>query len=141
LRSDNDFKKRTIDKTMIVGIGSDILEIARMKRELGADSNDLKDQLFTMSEINYCDSKHYPERHFAARFAAKEAIFKALATGKKADFSWQEIEISNDDNGQPHITLSGKVKEFARRLNATRIFVSLSHTEEWAMASVILESE
>jgi holo-[acyl-carrier protein] synthase len=132
---------REVDRVMIIGIGSDILEVSRMKRELDANDAVLRDELFTFDEIQYCESKHYPERHFAARFAAKEAIFKALATGKRTDFGWQEIEISNDSNGQPHIKLSGKVKEFARHLRATRIFVSLSHTEEWAMASVILESD
>jgi holo-[acyl-carrier protein] synthase len=126
---------------MIVGIGSDIFEVARMKRELDTNDVSLRDELFTTGEIQYCQNKHFPERHFAARFAAKEAMFKALSTGKKADFGWQEIEIINDSNGQPHITLSGRVKEFARNLKANRIFVSLSHTEEWAMASVILESE
>jgi holo-[acyl-carrier protein] synthase len=121
---------------MIIGIGSDIFEIARMKRELG----NLKAVLFTSGEIEYCDSRHYPERHYAARFAAKEALFKALSTGFRPDMNWHEAEIKNNENGQPYFTLYGKTSEIADRLGTKNIFVSLSHTEEWAAANVILEA-
>jgi holo-[acyl-carrier protein] synthase len=125
---------------MIIGIGSDILEVARFKRELELEGEDLKNELFTATEIEYCDGKHYPARHYAARFAAKEAALKALATGKEVGISWRDVEIRNDKNGQPYVILSGKAMEIAHQLQASRILVSLSHTEEWAMANVILES-
>jgi holo-[acyl-carrier protein] synthase len=125
---------------MIIGIGSDILEVARFKRELEADGDNIKNELFTACEIEYCDGKRYPERHYAARFAAKEAFLKALATGKEAGISWRDVEIRNDRNGQPYIVLSGKAKGIADNMQANRILISLSHTQEWAMANVILES-
>jgi holo-[acyl-carrier protein] synthase len=125
---------------MIIGIGSDIFEVARMRRELDSDGSGLKHQLFTPREIVYCESKRYPERHFAARFAAKEALLKALATGLTPEMTWQEVEVQNKGNGQPFFVLCGKTLETASHLGVNKYFVSLSHTEEWASASVILES-
>ena len=125
---------------MIIGIGSDILEVARFKRELDTEGGNIKSELFTSCEIEYCDGKRYPERHYAARFAAKEAALKALATGKEAGISWRDVEIRNDRNGQPYIVLWGKAKDIAYDMRAGRILVSLSHTQDWAMANVILES-
>jgi holo-[acyl-carrier protein] synthase len=125
---------------MIIGIGSDILEVARFKREIETEGDNFKNELFTACEIEYCDGKRYPERHYAARFAAKEAILKALATGREAGISWRDVEIRNDRNGQPYIVLFGKAKDIAHNMQVSRILVSLSHTQEWAMANVILES-
>jgi len=125
---------------MIIGIGNDIFEVTRMKRELERDGESLKRQLFTPGEIVYCEHKRYPERHFAARFAAKEALLKALSTGLTTEMSWHEVEIQNKQNGQPFFMLSGKILETANRLGANKLFLSLSHTEEWALANVILES-
>jgi holo-[acyl-carrier protein] synthase len=125
---------------MIVGIGSDIFEVVRMRRELDSNGSGIKNSVFTQGEIAYCESKRYPERHFAARFAAKEALLKALSTGLTPEMSWHEIDIQNKENGQPCIILCGKVLETANRLGARNIFVSLSHTAEWASANIILES-
>ena len=125
---------------MIVGIGNDILEIAQMKREFVRDEGQFKRELFAPNELGYCRFKRYPERHLAARFAAKEALFKALSTGKQPGMLWQDIEIYNDDNGQPLIRLSGQTKKIAKNRKVKRIFVSLSHTQKWAMATVVLES-
>jgi holo-[acyl-carrier protein] synthase len=125
---------------MIIGIGNDIFEVTRMRRELEKDGSGLKRQLFTPGEIAYCESKRCPERHFAARFAAKEALLKALSTGLTTEMSWHEVEIQNKEGGQPIFKLSGKILETANSLGANKFFLSLSHTEEWASASVILES-
>ncbi len=125
---------------MIVGIGNDIFEVARMRRELDRNGSGIKDSIFTQGEISYCECKRYPERHFAARFAAKEALLKALSTGLTPEMSWLEIDIQNRENGQPFIILCGGVRETAKRLGIKNIFVSLSHTAEWASANVILES-
>jgi holo-[acyl-carrier protein] synthase len=124
---------------MIVGVGSDLFEIARMKRELDLSGPNLKRELFTPVEIAYCESKHYPERHYAARFAAKEALFKALATGLQTDMNWLEAEIRNRDSGQPYFILSGRTSERALNNGVKNTFVSISHTEKWAFANVILE--
>lgn len=125
---------------MIVGLGNDILEVPRMKRELGKSRSAFKRQIFTPSEIDYCEKKRYPERHFAARFAAKEAMFKALAKGRQSDLEWRDVEIQNDENGQPHVILHGAARGLARNKHARRILVSLAHTRQWAMASIVLES-
>jgi holo-[acyl-carrier protein] synthase len=125
---------------MIIGIGNDILEIGRMKRELGYGDGNIKKELFTEAELNYCRYKRYPERHLAARFAAKEALFKALATGKQPGMLWQDVEIQNNTNGQPIVKLSGITKKMAKSKKVKKIFISLSHTQKWAMASVVLES-
>ncbi len=125
---------------MIVGLGNDIVEIAVLKRELKRDGEGLKREIFTESEIAYCESKRYPERHLSARFAAKEALFKALGSGKIGDCSWKDIEIINDANGRPSINLVGHTRQIAERMSVRRIHISLTHAGAWAGATVILES-
>jgi holo-[acyl-carrier protein] synthase len=121
---------------MIKGIGIDILEIQRIQQSVDAFGNDFLEKIFTPEEIRYCTAKHNAAQHFAARFAAKEAVSKAFATGWRGNFSWKDIEITNDDLGKPRITLSGKLKE---ALASASIFVSLSHSESHVVAMVILE--
>jgi holo-[acyl-carrier protein] synthase len=125
---------------MIVGIGHDIIEVARVKAELAQNGDTFKTELFTPLEIAYCDSKHYPERHYAARFAAKEALFKAMTVGKDTGMSWLDIEVQNGFAGEPLIVLSGETFMQSERMGANRILVSLSHTSEIASACVVLES-
>ena len=124
---------------MIIGMGSDIFEVSRLAGEFIADDETIKHELFTETEIRYCENMHYPERHFAARFAAKEAFFKALGTGKLAGMRWRDVEIANDDSGAPLANLYGAVKEIASLKQASRIFISMSHTRQIASATVIIE--
>ena len=123
---------------MIVGVGSDVVEVARMRRELGRPGRGFRDAVFTAAEIAYCDGKRYPARHFAARFAAKEACLKALGTGLRGN-SWREVEVANGPDGEPRLVLRGNVKRSAGRRRVKRALVSLSHTERVAMAFVVLE--
>jgi len=123
---------------MIIGIGSDILDITRIKRELDADV-ELVSELFTPREIAYCQSKRYPERHFAARFAAKEAFFKAVTDGARVNIAWHDVEIIDQKSGKPVMKLSGRALKLAKARKARNVFVSLSHTDKWAMAIVVLE--
>ena len=125
---------------MILGIGHDIIEIARVKAELAKDGDSFKSEIFTPLEIAYCDQKHYPERHYAARFAAKEALYKAMAVAKGTGMSWLDIEVQNGFGGEPIIILSAEAFMQGERMGVNRILVSLSHTAELASASVILES-
>ena len=99
-----------------------------------------EEEVFTSDEIAYCVSKRYPERHFAARFAAKEAMLKALACGKAPGLEWRDMEIRNDKKGRPQMVLHGAVDKLAKKKRARHIFVSLAHTRQWALASVVLES-
>jgi len=124
---------------MIVGLGSDLLDVARVEQKLREDSG-LAASLFTPLEIRYCEGKHHPAQHYAARFAAKEALLKALGTGWRDGLSWREIEIRRDELGRPVMVLSGCVEQLARERGVTRVHVSLTHTAAYAAATVILES-
>jgi len=125
---------------MIVGVGNDILEVARMKRELGRAGGGLKRDVFTPAEIAYCEGKRYPARHFAARFAAKEALFKALGAGAARGLAWREVEVSHGPAGEPRLLLHGSVRKVADELGVRRAFISLSHTAGLAAAYCVLES-
>jgi len=125
---------------MIVGIGCDIFDTVRMKRELGKLGHSLATEIFTAREIAYCKTKRYPEWHLAARFAAKEALLKALGSGKQPGFAWTDIEVSSNGDGRPTIELFGEIKKAARRLRVKRIFLTMSHDNRWAVAIVVLES-
>ena len=118
------------------GIGVDILEIERMQHSIDRLGSNFIERIFTPEEIRYCRSKHNAGQHFAARFAAKEAVVKALATGWRGDFAWRDVEVMNDTLGQPHITLYGRLKE---KLAGASIFVSLSHSRSHVVAMVIIE--
>jgi holo-[acyl-carrier protein] synthase len=121
---------------MVKGIGVDILEIQRIQKSIDTFGNEFLEKIFTPEEIRYCSTKHNTAQHFAARFAAKEAVSKAFATGWRGNFSWKDIEVTNDELGKPRITLRGKLKE---SLPHASIFVSLSHSESHVVAMVILE--
>ncbi|MEA3446196.1 MAG: holo-ACP synthase [Bacteroidota bacterium] len=124
---------------MIEGVGTDIIEVERIEKQLSKDAG-LKSILFTRSEINYCESKKFPFQHYAARFSAKEAFFKALGTGWRYGMKYNEIEIQNNELGKPLIKSSGKVSEELQKRNIVRVHVSLSHLKEMANAMIILES-
>jgi holo-[acyl-carrier protein] synthase len=123
---------------MILGIGTDLLDVARMARELEQEGPEFRNTVFTPSEIAYCEAKRYPARHFAARFAAKEALFKALAGKASPDF-FHEVEVARTDDAPPRLVLHGGMKETADRLGVKEILVSLSHTDSLAAASVVLQ--
>jgi holo-[acyl-carrier protein] synthase len=123
---------------MIIGVGIDHFDVYRMQKDL-LEKADLKGELFTAAEIVYCESKRYPAQHFAARFSAKEALFKAMGTGYREGMSWREIEVVSDTLGKPSLQLSGKVEEKKNSLQIDQIHLSLSHTKKTAMAIVIME--
>ena len=122
---------------MIIGIGTDIIEVGRVKKAISQES--LKKKVFSEREIAYCESQK-SEESFAARFAAKEAFFKALGTGWRDGMGITEVEILNDALGKPSIHLSGKAKEVFEQKGGTHIHVSLSHIKEKAIAFVIIEN-
>ncbi len=123
---------------MIFGIGTDIILIPRVDREL-ARTEGLKETLFTAREIACCESRGKSAQHFAARFAAKEAFLKAMGTGWQGGYRFNEIEILNDEHGKPEAFLHGGVKEYCKEKGITRCHVSLSHTRDSAAAVVVLE--
>jgi len=123
---------------MILEIGVDIVEVERVKEICSKWGGKFEERVFTQRELDYCRRKKQPYQSLAARFAAKEALFKALGTGWNFSMSWQEVEITNDNLGKPNITLSGKTQEIAEEMGVKRAMVSLSHTKNYAVANVVL---
>lgn len=121
---------------MIQGVGVDIVEVARIRSAIDKWGPDFLKKIFTEGEIQYCASKKNSYEHFAARFAAKEAVSKALATGWSGGFRWQDVEIVNEPWGQPRVILYEHVSKL---LANSRILLSLSHTESTVVAFAIIE--
>ena len=123
---------------MIFGIGIDIIEVARVAGEI-VKSNGFKERYFSAGEIAYCGPRRGSARNYAARFAAKEAFFKALGTGYSGGLSFKEVEVINGRLGRPEIVLRGKAKEICRKRRIRRIHVSLTHIKDYSSAVVIME--
>ncbi|HKP46554.1 MAG TPA: holo-ACP synthase [Pyrinomonadaceae bacterium] len=124
---------------MIVSIGIDIIEVARVSEVL-ARTPRFVERVFTAAERSYCDSRGVvAAQHYAARFAAKEAALKALKTGWRGGLSWQDVEISSEASGAPVLTFYGETKKIFESSGASFAHVSISHTTQHAIAQVILE--
>jgi len=124
---------------MIVGTGIDIVEVARIAAAIERFGERFLKRVFTAAEVRYCRSKRNAMERFAARFAAKEAGFKAIGTGWRHGVTWQDVEVGREPGGRPTLCYSGKAAEFAAKLGVRRVSLSLSHTTEQAIAQVILE--
>ena len=124
---------------MILGLGIDIVNISRIESLLEKWRDRFINRIFTPKEIEYCINKKFASRHFAARFAAKEAFLKALGVGLGYGISLKDIEITNNSIGSPSIELHRKAEETCRKRNIKNIFLSLSHDGEYGVAQVILE--
>ena len=125
---------------MIVGTGIDLCEVDRIRKAIAAPHGPrLVQRVFTELEIAYAERKANPYERYAARFAAKEAGMKALGTGWRGGLGWQDLEVVNEPSGRPTLKLRGKAAEIAAKLGVDRISLSITHTAEQAMASVILE--
>jgi holo-[acyl-carrier protein] synthase len=120
----------------VQGIGVDVVDVKRMKIALDAWGAKLIKKMFTEMEVAYCQSKKKPHEHFAARFAAKEAVSKAMKTGWSGKFRWRDVEISNDPSGAPKVILHDFVAE---ELAQCQVHISLSHTENTVVAFAIIE--
>jgi holo-[acyl-carrier protein] synthase len=125
---------------MIVGSGIDLAEIGRIKQSIERYGSRFLDRIFTPAEQAYCLRKRNSAESFAARFAAKEAGAKALGTGISQGVSWLEIEVVRERGGRPTLRLYGRAARFAERLGAAHIALSITHTADLAMASVVLEN-
>lgn len=125
---------------MIKGIGIDIIDISRIEKGITEHGRRLIERIFSSTEIAYCEAKACRSRHYAVRFAAKEALFKALGTGLGQGLSWQDVEIANDEQGQPSIRLSRKARDLADHMGIATTHLSLSHDRHNAVAVVMLEA-
>lgn len=124
---------------MIYGIGTDIVEVARISASI-AKENGFRELVFTPAEIAYCEQQVHSGQHYAARFAAKEALLKALGTGyMNGGMHFNEIEITHDAAGKPLLQLIGNASTRYEQLQIKQILVSLSHISTTAVATVIIE--
>jgi holo-[acyl-carrier protein] synthase len=117
-------------------VGVDLVDVARVSRLL-AEHPGGADELFTPAEIAYCRRKRHQEVHFAGRFAAKEAVLKALGTGLGQQMRWTDVEVVNGPLGKPNVSLHGEVAARAARRGLTGIDVSLSHSAGLAIAGAV----
>ncbi len=125
---------------MIAGTGVDIIEIERIRQSMEKHGKDFLDRLFTSGEISYCSSKSDPSRHYAARFAAKEAYFKAIGTGWTNGISWKDVEVRNLPSGKPELEISGDfLNAITEEEKEPRVHLSLSHSRTFAVANVVIE--
>jgi holo-[acyl-carrier protein] synthase len=125
---------------MIAGTGIDLIEIERIQHSIDRFGERFLNRVYTEDEQAYCLRKRLAAESFAARFAAKEAAAKALGTGISHGVSWLEIEVVREPSGRPTLRFHGRAAERAARMSVTRAALSLTHTRELAMASVVLES-
>ena len=124
---------------MILGTGVDICEVPRIQAAFERHGDRFFQRVFTPLEIAYCNRKANRFERYAARFAAKEAGMKALGTGWRRGVTWQDFQVMNLPSGRPTLQLQGKAFEIAEQLGVTRIALSMTHTEQQAMAFVIFE--
>jgi holo-[acyl-carrier protein] synthase len=124
---------------MIYGIGIDYIEVERIRKQL-ARGDRFKHRIFTTDEIAYCESKKNKAQHYAARFAAKEAFFKALGTGWRGGLAFNQVEIANDPLGKPEIRLQGKAEQLIEEKGIKNICISLTHLKDIASSIVTLET-
>jgi len=121
----------------VIGVGVDIIEVARIRASLDRHGERFHRRICTEGEATYCTKMRDPAPFFAARFAAKEAVSKALGTGIGAQCTWLDIEVRRKASGEPFIVLHGAGAETAKRLGIARVMISLSHTENYATAQAV----
>lgn len=112
---------------MVFGIGIDIIEIERIKESVDKFGDKFLNRVFTVVELDYCMSKANKYQHLAARFAAKEAVAKALSSGWQSSFNWKDIEVYNEPSGMPSVKLFGALLEFLGSDKELKLTMSHSH--------------
>jgi len=123
----------------VLGTGIDLVENERMREVLGRWGGRFKEKVFLTPERDYCERRAAPWRHYAGRFAVKEAVAKAFGTGIERRLGWLDICVKRDpDSGAPFVVLSERGRTLARRLGAKNILISLAHTRHYAVAHALL---
>jgi len=126
---------------MICGTGVDIAETSRIEQSLQRYGERFTQKIFTPAEIVYCEKFKNRAERYAARFAAKEAAFKALGTGWRQGVRWLDVEVVHQPSGKPELVLTGRAQDLARKLRVTRMSISISHSDRYVMAQVIFEGD
>ena len=124
----------------VLGIGVDLVENARIQHSLDRFGERFLHRVFTEGEIAYSQSMKFPARHLAARFAAKEALSKAFGTGIGKAMGWKDIDVRKKPSGKPFVVLEGGAKQLAADCGVTKVLITLSHTDNHAMAMIVVES-
>jgi holo-[acyl-carrier protein] synthase len=124
---------------MIIGVGVDIVEIDRLRQVMDRQKHRFTKRLFTAAEQEFCLGHRDPAPHFAARFAAKEAVFKALHTGWARGVTWLDVEVRREEQQAPELVLQGEALKLSLALGVRSFHVSLSHTDDAAIAFVVME--
>jgi holo-[acyl-carrier protein] synthase len=127
---------------MVVGLGMDVFDVGRIEAEVRAGDRGLLEQVFTADEIADCESQRRPALHYAARFAAKEALLKALAPPAEGEVPlvWRDIDVRRLPDGRHDVDLHGFVRALAERRGVARILLSVTLARDVALASVVLEA-
>jgi holo-[acyl-carrier protein] synthase len=118
----------------ILGIGTDIIECPRIGKMIEQHGELFLRRIYTDREIRYCQARKHAIEHFAGRWAAKEAILKAMGTGRSHGIAWTNIEVRNDSDGRPQVMVCGAAREIARERGIGEILVSISHCRTYATA-------
>jgi holo-[acyl-carrier protein] synthase len=121
----------------VLGIGTDIVECLRIAQMIERHGELFIDRVYTAAEIEYCRSRKQATQHFAGRWAAKEAILKAIGTGWRRGISWRDIEVRNEGGGKPTVALRGGARDVVEQLGAGEILVTISHCRTHATAFAI----
>jgi len=122
-------------KIMLEGLGIDMVEVSRIKKALNRWGERFLHRVFTAEERDYCQRKAHPEQSLAARFAAKEAVLKAIGTGLSGGIRWTDVEVVNDKSGKPEVRLGKRITQL---IGNKKILLSITHTKEFAIAQAIL---
>lgn len=123
----------------VLGIGVDLVECARIERSLDRFGEKFLHRIFTKGEIEYSMSMKFPARHLAARFAAKEAVSKAFGTGIGKSMGWRDIDVHKKPSGEPFLVFAGGAEKLANERGVTNALITLSHSEQHAVATIVLE--
>ena len=126
---------------LIRGVGIDIVEIARIRAASSRWGDRFEGRIYTPEEIKYCGGTDIRYQRLAARFAAKEAAFKALGTGLRPGMWWHDVSVITGELGKPELILNGRARQHADSLGVSQNFVTLAHTDNYAVANVILWGE
>jgi len=123
---------------MICGTGVDIVEVFRMRDAINKWGTNFLSKIFTKKEMEYSYSRRFSHQHFAARFAAKEAVFKAFGEGRRSPIKWTDIEILNNGEGRPVVEFHDDALKLKKSKKINRVIVSMSHSKNYAVANALL---
>jgi holo-[acyl-carrier protein] synthase len=125
--------------SQIIGIGTDIIECLRIAQMIERHGDLFINRVYTPYEIHYCQSRKQATQHYAGRWAAKEAILKALGTGWRKGISWRDIEIRNEPGGRPVVALRGGARDVVEQLGIAQMLISISHCRSHATAYALAQ--